>query len=240
MKKVLSILILTSIISCKKDENKDKDEQFNLKGSKNYSLIFDNATDSENNSYLTVLIDQYQGMGENLKVSKFRNGDTITQSRNIKEWIYNSKLNKPTWCYYNFNESFNEKYGKLYNYYAVNDKRGLAPVGWHISSKKELIKFNKDYGTGNLIFINNKVINSKEIGVLGGYFSFSKNNHDAGPLTSFDGIVGSWWCSEEVSKNDAVSMEISSFKTPATDSSFLRFYQSNKKDGLSVRCIKDY
>jgi uncharacterized protein (TIGR02145 family) len=68
-------------------------------------------------------------MAENLTVAKFRNGDIIPQVKTIEEF---KKVSGPAWCYYEFSESNGLKYGKLYNWYAVNDPRGLAPIGWRI------------------------------------------------------------------------------------------------------------
>ncbi len=68
-------------------------------------------------------------MAENLTVAKFRNGDLIPQVKTLEEF---GKVSGPAWCYYEFSESNGVKYGKLYNWYAVNDPRGLAPIGWRI------------------------------------------------------------------------------------------------------------
>lgn len=73
----------------------------------------------------------------NLDVFAFRNGDTIPEAKTIEEWEYASENKQPVWCYYNFDSSNGSKYGKLYNWYAVNDSRGLAPSGYHVPSKNE-------------------------------------------------------------------------------------------------------
>jgi uncharacterized protein (TIGR02145 family) len=76
-------------------------------------------------------------MADNLDVEIFQNGDTIPEIKSEKEW-YIADLNKqPGWCYYNNDPANGKKYGKLYNWYAVDDPRGLAPKGWHIPSYKE-------------------------------------------------------------------------------------------------------
>jgi uncharacterized protein (TIGR02145 family) len=76
-------------------------------------------------------------MAENLNVSKFRNGDTIMQVTNLWDLNYAQMNNQPAWCYYDNNTVNGERYGKLYNWSAVSDPRGLAPVGWHIPSESE-------------------------------------------------------------------------------------------------------
>jgi uncharacterized protein (TIGR02145 family) len=72
--------------------------------------------------------------GCNLDVTTFRNGDPIPEVTDPSAWI---GLTTPAWCYYNNNSANGTTYGKLYNWYAVSDPRGLAPVGYHIPSSTE-------------------------------------------------------------------------------------------------------
>jgi uncharacterized protein (TIGR02145 family) len=76
-------------------------------------------------------------MRENLNVSNFKNGDKIPEIKSDEEWLKCHHEKKPAWCYYNNDPEMGEKYGKLYNWYAVNDSRGIAPKGWHIPSATE-------------------------------------------------------------------------------------------------------
>ena len=76
-------------------------------------------------------------MMKNLDVDMFRNGDAIPEIKTEEEWFKAEEQGKPAWCYYKNNHNQGIKYGKLYNWYAVNDSRGLAPEGWHIPSDKE-------------------------------------------------------------------------------------------------------
>lgn len=73
-------------------------------------------------------------MTKNLNVDHYKNGDSIPEVSDPKKW---EKLKTGAWCYYDNNPGNDKKYGKLYNWYAVNDPRGLAPEGWHIPTKKE-------------------------------------------------------------------------------------------------------
>jgi uncharacterized protein (TIGR02145 family) len=76
-------------------------------------------------------------MVNDLDVDRFRNGDIIPQAKSNLEWENARKHKKPAWCYYN-NDSLNgEKCGKLYNWYAINDTRGLSPYGWHVTTCKD-------------------------------------------------------------------------------------------------------
>lgn len=73
----------------------------------------------------------------NMNVSFFRNGDLIPQARTNEEWNRARENKQPAWCFYENDPANGVKYGKLYNWYAVNDPRGLAPVGYHIPSNAE-------------------------------------------------------------------------------------------------------
>ena len=81
---------------------------------------------------------------KNLDVATFRNGDAIPQAKTDKEWQAAGDNKQPAWCYYDNDPKNGTKYGKLYNWYAVNDVRGLAPVGYHIPTDTEWTKLS-DY-----------------------------------------------------------------------------------------------
>lgn len=81
-----------------------------------------------NQSVETVKIGNQVWMKRNLDVTCFKNGDTIHQAKSI----YELNTSVPSWCYFQFYEPNGKKYGKLYNYAAVSDIRGIAPDGWHI------------------------------------------------------------------------------------------------------------
>jgi uncharacterized protein (TIGR02145 family) len=91
-------------------------------------------------------------MAQNLNVDSFRNSELIPEAKTWEEW-FNAVQNKlPSWCYYENDAIKGENYGKLYNWYAVNDKRGLAPEGWHIPSETEfeVLRLAVNYD-GNLL-----------------------------------------------------------------------------------------
>ncbi len=81
-----------------------------------------------------VIIGKQVWMSKNLDVSTFRNGDEIAEAKNISELRSFYFKKTPAWCYYNFDPKNAIKYGKLYNCFAVDDKRGLAPEGYRIPS----------------------------------------------------------------------------------------------------------
>jgi hypothetical protein len=71
-------------------------------------------------------------MLKNLDVDRFRNGDPVPQIKDKEEWVKAGRNRQPAWCYYDNDPENGKIYWKLYNWYAVNDKRGLAPVGWQV------------------------------------------------------------------------------------------------------------
>jgi uncharacterized protein (TIGR02145 family) len=76
-------------------------------------------------------------MTQNLNVDHFRNGDSIPEVKTDADWKSYGEIGKPAWCYYNNDPQNGQVYGKLYNWHAVADPRGLAPVGWHVASDSE-------------------------------------------------------------------------------------------------------
>lgn len=91
----------------------------------------------ENNVINEVAIGKQIWSLKNLEVTTFRNGDEIPEVKTNKAWKEAAKANQPAWCYYENEEAMGVKYGKLYNWFAVMDPRGLAPDGWQISSQKD-------------------------------------------------------------------------------------------------------
>lgn len=83
-----------------------------------------------------VKIGNQQWMIKNLDVSTFKNGDVILEVKNEEEWERAKQTQTPAYCYYNYDKN-NNIYGKLYNWHAVVDYRGLAPNGWKIPSNKD-------------------------------------------------------------------------------------------------------
>ncbi len=95
------------------------------------------VTDIDGNVYHTVTIGTQVWMVENLKTSRYRNGDNIPQIPDATEW---AGLNTGAWCLYN--SDYNGVYGKLYNWYVVNDPRGLCPSGWHVPTATDWTTFD--------------------------------------------------------------------------------------------------
>jgi uncharacterized protein (TIGR02145 family) len=97
--------------------------------------------------YKTVKIGEQIWMAKNLNVEKFRNGDPILEAKTNDEWKTAAENKQPAWCYYENDPANGAKYGKLYNWYAVSDSRGIAPVGYHIPSYAEWTKLTDYLGS---------------------------------------------------------------------------------------------
>jgi uncharacterized protein (TIGR02145 family) len=111
LKPLFSFVILILIVSCNTSTNQ-----------------------SETSNLESITICNQIWSAQNLSVSKYQNGDEIPQIKDDIQW---QNLTTGAWCWYNNDSTNNGVYGKLYNWYAVNDPRGLAPTGWHIPNESE-------------------------------------------------------------------------------------------------------
>jgi len=149
-------------------------------------------------------------------------------------------LTTGAWCYYNNDPSNNCIYGKLYNWYAVNDPRGLAPVGWNVPTGAEFTTLitalggesvaggkMKVTGTTTWQSPNTAATNTSGwAGLPGGY----RNN--SGEFINI-GNYGDWWSSTAFGSTDAFSRYLYYNYASANRSNFLKTF------GLSVRCVRD-
>ena len=103
----------------------------------------DSITDIDGNPYYTIIIGNLEWMAENLKVTKYRNGDPIPNISDNAVW-----QNITTGAYSNFNndEQNSIKYGRIYNWNAVGDNRHIAPEGWHVASNEEWLQLVNSKG----------------------------------------------------------------------------------------------
>ena len=101
--------------------------------------------DIDGHTINTVSIGRQIWMQENLDVSRYRNGDPIKYAATTQEWLDAAASGQGAWSYYK-NDAANGKYGRLYNWYAVHDPRGLAPKGWHIPTNLEFKKLSTALG----------------------------------------------------------------------------------------------
>lgn len=117
---------------------------------------FDEHIDSWKDNYSSITIGNQIWMLPNLNVSRFRNGDLIQEAIFDEDWKRLGEEGKPAWCHYDNDLNKGEVFGKLYNWYAVNDPRGLAPKGWHIPTDEEWTIFTVETVSGisfEMIFV---------------------------------------------------------------------------------------
>lgn len=113
-------------------------------------LISAQVTDINGQTYKTVFIGSQTWMAENLNVDRFRNGDVIPEAKTDEEWKTACRNFQPAWCYYKNDPKNAAKFGKLYNFWAVIDSRGIAPNGWKVPSDDDFNKLKNSVGTYKL------------------------------------------------------------------------------------------
>lgn len=215
------------------------------------------VTDIDGNVYHTITIFNKTWMVENLKTTRYANGDTIKNVTKSLEW---SVLAIGGCCDYNNDASMVSKYGKLYNWFAVNDARSIAPKGWHVSTdndwnnlKDSLIANGYNYDgllTENYIA---KSLASKSdwasfagLGIIGNDF---ENNNRSGFKAkpsgcrypngsfSFQSFGGFWWSSNATPTFWLLYYGYNKLATNLVLDTSLD--SKSKLNGYSVRCVKD-
>ena len=179
-------------------------------------VVNSQVKDIDGNIYKTVKIGDQVWMAENLKVTHFINGTPIPNVDNMIVW---SKLTTPGYCWLNNNEEkFKQPYGALYNWYTVNTGK-LCPAGWHVPTDAEWKSLEILPGMNPVV--------AEETGFTalpGGYRTVEG---------SFYSGSGSWWSASEYNMDRAISRYITK------ESGTVGRGKDSKKQGYSVRCIKD-
>jgi len=198
------------------------------------------VTDIDGNTYNSVTIGTQCWIEKNLDVSHYQNGDTIPEVEDSLAW---GNLTIGAWCYYENNTTIGAVYGKLYNWFAVNDPRGLAPSGWHVPSDSEwtiLVNYlggtvvagghMKEVGITHWLSPNTGADNSS------GFTALPSASRDwgGGDAEFIDlGYVVCWWSSNYLSTTNA-----SIFSVWYGGSNVGTGYDPDA-DGYSVRCVKN-
>lgn len=199
-------------------------------------------------TYKTVKIGDQEWFAESLKTTVYANGDEIPYSRTDESW---TTLEEGMRCSYDHEEAMNAKYGQLYNWYAVDDERGLCPTKWHVPSEEDWKDLEVFLGMSRVDVSLEGDRGSGELGIgtklkaRGGWQKDGNGKDDigfsalpGGYRTSFDGkfyndgFYGYWWSS-----------------SPNGGSAWYRYLNnygpaivrvnSVPKVGLSVRCLRD-
>ncbi|WP_223294129.1 fibrobacter succinogenes major paralogous domain-containing protein [Chlorobium limicola] len=183
----------------------------------------------------TLSIGTQVWMAENLAVSRYRNGDEIPQVQDAAEW---NRLTTGAWCYYENNSANGVTYGKLYNWYAVNDPRGLAPEGWHVPSDNEWQMLVEKTGGEKASGTKLKSTLLWKEPLVGadnstGFTAIPAGYRSSNGTFSLLGTNSSFWTSSE---NNSYSAW---FRQMYNTYSAVYRVSSTKTQGLSVRCIKN-
>jgi uncharacterized protein (TIGR02145 family) len=201
-----------------------------------------NVIDIDGNIYNTSTNCGQTWMNSNLNVTHYRNGDVIPQITDPTAW---ATLTTGAWCYYANTSSNGTIYGKLYNWYAVNDTRGLAPAGYHIPSQLEWTNLltclgggsvaggaMKETGTTHWITNPGATNSSGFSGLPGG----SRHNTSYGSINfnfAYINFNGFWWSSSVNGAAQPLGLTLYS------DNSGTLIGYSSQNNGESVRCVKD-
>ncbi len=193
--------------------------------------------DIEENTYNTIVIGTQTWMVQNLKTSKYQNGDNITYVPSNTYW---ANSNYGAWCNYENTNSNSTKYGRLYNWFAIQDPRKIAPEGWRISTESDWQTLI-DYLGGEAICGGK--LKDQSISY------WLQPNVGATNESGFTARAGGNRTSTGIYQNVATSAMFWALNSFDTDSSFaytlnnssteiIKTVFSNKA-GLSVRCIKE-
>jgi uncharacterized protein (TIGR02145 family) len=198
------------------------------------------VTDIDGNVYNTVQIGTQCWTQSNLTVSKYRNGDNIPNITDGTQWSQTNISSTGAWCNYNNDASNGTTYGKLYNWYAVNDSRGLCPTGWHVPSDSEWTALHTYLGGTSVAggaLKSTTGWNSPNTGATNssGFTGLPGGSRvDIGHFgNEIAGYAGMWWSSTFASYNFAWGHYFYH--------NYVAVYRQSleARGGFSVRCIKD-
>ncbi|MEI6696674.1 MAG: fibrobacter succinogenes major paralogous domain-containing protein [Bacteroidota bacterium] len=233
---IYSLIIIGFVVlladGCSKDDSNSTPSQLPINGIYfNPNLTYGTMIDIDSNHYKTITIGTQTWMAENLKVSRYRNGEVIQKTANQSTWRI---LTAGAYCNYN-NDNFNTvSYGNLYNYYAIADPRKICPLGWHLPSDNEWSTLTNYLGS----FAGQKL---KESGSAHWNTEYYVNGTNESGFTALPGgyrnsngdylkisLYGNWW-----SSSSPTYLTLDAF------SNFAHFFTAYENDGISVRCLKD-
>jgi len=231
---IMDVVMLSACSGATEDDGASKDER-----------------ETKNNLKKEVTIGKQIWMTKNLDVTTFRNGDSIPAAKTNEEWVKAGKNKQPVWCYFDNNLKNAAKYGKLYNWYAVSDPRGLAPKGYRVASDADWVELENylDSDVGIKMKSTDGWFQKRESFIFKYLFSRHRRKATGTNSSGFTGLPGGlrmnfgtfdlkskygfWWCSSEIDSSKA------NCRTLCYEFGALVRYFFNKGEGLSVRCLRD-
>ncbi|MBL7047791.1 MAG: fibrobacter succinogenes major paralogous domain-containing protein [Candidatus Marinimicrobia bacterium] len=222
------------------------------------SCAYGQCVDIEGNVYETVIIGDQEWMAENLKVTRYRNGDQIPTGFTFQEWALLYETETGAYSVYNDDPSMSEIYGNLYNFFVINDDRGCCPVGWHVASDEEYMELEiflgmpwhqadnegmrgtdeggklKQDGTTHWLPPNTGATNES------GFTALPSGYRSANNLDNFEGIDYTFYVwTSSVGPPYHMGEEGGWIRKLYSESSQINRWVLWKGTGFSVRCIKD-
>jgi uncharacterized protein (TIGR02145 family) len=203
----------------------------------NSEVTYGEMTDQEGNAYRTVMIGGREWMAENLNTSIYRNGDALVTGLTAANW---QSATSGAWQYYD-QEAINEcPHGKMYNWYAVNDTRGICPAGWHVPNEADWSTLEVALG-GQLVAGNNMKTTSVSYW-LGGNANATNESGFSALGSGFYYFYGSFeGLAQGVNFWSATSFDASSawVRSITFDLPNLSLSIYPKNSGFHVRCVRD-
>jgi uncharacterized protein (TIGR02145 family) len=220
MKASLILIVVVLVVSCKQKEIEPTPTA--------------PVTDIDGNEYATIQIGTQVWMAENLRTSKYCNGDPIPNVTDPMQW---SNLTTDAWSHYNNESQYDNPYGKLYTWHAVADSRNICPCGWHVPTDAEWTVLTEYLGDG----AGDKMKST-------GSQYWTGPNSDANNSSGFSGLPGGlrtsggafnyvsqagfWWSSTEDNTQ-------AWYRSLDYDLDEVTRDDADKSAGHSVRCLRD-
>ena len=192
-----------------------------------YVEVEEDMVDYNDYTYQTVWINDVHWLAENLRATHYNNGDLITNIEWDDGWTYNYE---PACADYDESEANTAIYGKLYNQYAVDDDRGICPIGWHVASSNEYHELAEYLGGTEIAGYKMKNSDTWDGSNQSSFNGLAGGCRASGPANGdcCMGILGHFWTS-----TDNIYAELE------TDKDNLWFGTNQQRAGKSVRCVAD-
>lgn len=206
-------------------------------------------TDIDGNVYHTLVVGNQTWMIENLKTTHYNDGSAINVVTDSAEW---ASLITPACCWYNNDStSYNDTYGLLYNWYAVNSNM-MTPRGWHIATEADWQELEayasvfvyKSNSLAKILASSSRWRSSTSSNAVGNNLSANNSSgfsalpggYRINSRLSYSKIdsVGAWWCSDQTD-----SVGFARAVSIRNDQSTVDRRLYNKWKGFSIRCVKD-
>lgn len=208
-------------------------------------------TDIDGNVYPTLIIGEQEWMTSNLKVTHYNNGEPIPTDYSNAQW---SNLSTGAYCIYDNDPVNADIYGALYNWYAVNDPRGIAPEGWHVATDEEIMELEMflgmseseandfDYRGTNEgsklagrsdLWADGLLESNPEFGTSGFNFLPGGYRYYTDGAYSYKILNGYLWTSTENAVNHAW------YRLMDSNYSEIARFGRTQQCGFSVRCVRD-